>query len=125
MALTDTFVRQVKPTKPAGDKHADGGGMYLLVKPIGKYWRMDYRFDDKRKTLALGVYPSVSLAQARRRRDDARKLLAEAPPIDPGRAKRTEKLTRAAAAAQTFEVVARQWLSKTRPGWHRSENAFL
>jgi integrase len=87
--------------------------MYLLVKATGKYWRMDYRFDDKRKTLALGVYPAVSLAQARKRRDDARKLLAESPPIDPGHAKRTEKLTRAAAAAQTFEVVARQWLSKT------------
>ena len=113
MALTDTFVRQVKPTKPAGDKHADGGGMYLLVRAIGKYWRMDYRFGDKRKTLALGVYPDVSLAQARRRRDEARKLLAEDPPIDPGHQRRTEKLTRAAAAAQTFEVVARQWLNKT------------
>jgi hypothetical protein len=41
MPLTDTFVRQVKPSKPSGDKHADGGGMYLLVKPTGKYWRMD------------------------------------------------------------------------------------
>ena len=64
MALTDTFVKTVKPTKAAGDKHADGGGMYLLVKDAGKYWRMDYRFEDKRKTLALGVYPAVSLAKA-------------------------------------------------------------
>ena len=58
MALTDTFVRQVKHTgKASGDKHADGGGMYLLVKAGGRYWRMDYTHASKRKTLALGVYP--------------------------------------------------------------------
>lgn len=62
MALTDTFVRQVKPGKAAGGKYADGGGMYLLVKEAGKYWRMNYRFLGKCKTLALGVYPAVSLA---------------------------------------------------------------
>lgn len=61
MALADAFVRQVKHTgKPAGDKHTDGGGMYLLVKAGGKYWRMDYTHADKRKTLALGVYPPTS-----------------------------------------------------------------
>ena len=54
MALTDTFVRQVKHTgKASGDKHADGGGMYLLVKAGGRYWRMDYTHASKRKTLAL------------------------------------------------------------------------
>ena len=68
MALTDLFVRNVKHSgAPAGDKYADGGGMYLLVKSTGKYWRMGYRFVNKRKTLALGVYPNVSLAQARKR----------------------------------------------------------
>jgi hypothetical protein len=71
MPPTDTFVRQVKPIKPSGDKHADGGGMYLLVKPTGKYWRMDYRHLGRRKTLALGVYPAISLAKARKRRDEA------------------------------------------------------
>ena len=61
MALTDTFVRQVKSSvKPAGDKYTDGHGMYLHVKPAGKYWRFDYSFLGKRKTLALGVYPDVS-----------------------------------------------------------------
>jgi integrase len=110
MALTDTFVRQVKPTKQAGDKHADGGGMYLLVKASGKYWRMDYRYLDKRKTLALGVYPVVTLAKARKRRDEARALLADG--IDPGEAKRDERQTKAIAAAHTFEAVARQWLGK-------------
>nr|WP_315400349.1 integrase arm-type DNA-binding domain-containing protein [uncultured Duganella sp.] len=114
MALTDTGIRQLKHSgAPAGDKLSDGGGMYLLVTATAKCWRMNYRFGGKQKTLALGIYPAVSLAQARERRDDARKLLAAIPPIDPSRAKREEKLTRATASAQTFEVVARQWLTKT------------
>lgn len=61
MALTDTFVKNVKHTgAPSGDKHTDGAAMYLLVNTGGKYWRMNYRFADKRKTLALGVYPAVT-----------------------------------------------------------------
>lgn len=55
MALSDTFVKNVTPARAAGDKYADGDGMYLLVTPAGKYWRLDYRFLGKRKTLALGV----------------------------------------------------------------------
>ncbi|MDN2695962.1 integrase arm-type DNA-binding domain-containing protein [Janthinobacterium sp. SUN073] len=112
MALTDTFVRQVKPTRPTGDKHTDGGGMYLLVKEAGKYWRLDYRYLDKRKTLALGVYPAVSLATARKRRDEARELLAGG--IDPGQAKRDDQHAKTAAASHTFEAIARQWLRKTK-----------
>lgn len=112
MPLTDTFVKNIKPAgTPAGDKHRDGGGMYLLVNAGGKYWRMDYRFSEKRKTLALGVYPAVSLAKARQRRDKARELLADG--IDPGAAKQEEKQAIAAAAANTFESVAREWLAKT------------
>ncbi len=112
MAMTDIFIKTVKPTdKATGDKYADGGGMYLLVKTAGKYWRMDYRHDGKRKTLALGVYPDVSLANARTRRKDARELLAEG--IDPGQAKIDGKQAKAAAAANTFEIVARTWLEKT------------
>jgi hypothetical protein len=62
MPLTATFVKNEKHSgNPAGDKHADGGGMYLLVNASGKYWRMNYRFTGKRKTLALGVYPEVRL----------------------------------------------------------------
>jgi hypothetical protein len=111
MSLTDTFVRQVKPSKPSGDKHADGGGMYLLVKPTGKYWRMDYRHLGARKTLALGVYPAVSLVKARKRRDEARELIADG--VDPGVDKREKKRILIDAAANTFECVARQWLKKT------------
>jgi integrase len=85
--------------------------MYLLIKSAGKYWRMGYRFAGKQKTLALGVYPAVSLAKARQRREAARELLAEG--IDPSAAKSQEKQTRAAAAVNTFEAVAREWLMKS------------
>jgi integrase len=119
MALTDTFIKNLKATdKLAGDKFSDGGGMYLLVKTAGKYWRMDYRHIGKRKTLALGVYPDVSLAKARQRREKARELLADG--IDPGLAKRANKEAEANAAANTFEAVARSWLVKTAAD--RSEN---
>ena len=85
MALTDTFAKNIKPTGSAtGNKHTDGQGLYLHVKDAGKYWRMSYRFSGKQKTLALGVYPAVSLAKARQRRDKARELLADG--IDPGTA---------------------------------------
>jgi len=112
MALTDTFVKQVKHSgAPAGDKHADGGGMYLLVSRSGKYWRMNYRFADNRKTFSMGVYPAISLAQARKKREAARELLADG--IDPNAAKKEAKASRAAAAANTFELVGREWLAKT------------
>jgi integrase len=111
MALTDTFIRQVKHSgAPAGDKYSDGQGMFLLVKRTNKYWRMSYRFDRKQKTLAFGVYPAVSLALARRRRDDARKALAEG--IDPAQAKSAAKAAKEAEAANTFEALAREWLKK-------------
>ena len=112
MALTDTFIKNAKLNDTgAGVKHTDGGGMYLLVKSAGKYWRMSYRFAGKQKTLALGVYPAVSLAKARQRREAARELLADG--LDPSVAKSQEKRARASAAVNTFEAVAREWLVKT------------
>lgn len=116
MALTDTFVRNAKPgTSTAGTKFTDGFGMYLLVKHTGKYWRMNYRFQGKQKTLALGVYPMVSLAKARHRRDEARKLLADG--IDPNAAKRARKMAARVAAATTFELVAREFHATRAGGW--------
>jgi integrase len=112
MALTDTFVRTVKSTGEPGQKYTDGGGMYLFVTPSGKYWRLDYRYLGKRKTLALGVYPTISLSKARTRRAEAQAQLADG--IDPNLAKRQQKLAQAAAASQTFETVARTWLEKTK-----------
>lgn len=107
MELTATFIKNVKHTgKPTGDKHHDGEGLYLLVKAAGKYWRMDYtRPSGKRNTLAIGVYPAVSLADAREARAEARKLLAQG--IDPSTAKRTAKREAKQAAATTYEAVAR------------------
>ena len=114
MALNDTYIKN--STKHSGsvvgDKHADGGGMYLLVKAAGRYWRMDYRFAGKRKTLALGTYPEVTLADARQRREAARKQLAHG--TDPGAAKQAAKQVQAAVVANTFERVALDWLDKTK-----------
>jgi hypothetical protein len=81
MALTDTHIRNAKPDE--GDrKLGDGGGLYLLIRPNGsKWWRFDYRFNGKRKTISLGVYPDVGLKSARIARDEARKLLTQG--VDP------------------------------------------
>jgi integrase len=111
MALTDAFLRTVKPNGKAAAKYADGDGMYLLVTPAGKYWRLDYRFMSKRKTLALGTYPETSLAKARSRSKEARTMLADG--LDPSDEKRKAKQARLAKAAETFEQVSGLWLEKT------------
>ncbi len=91
MALTDAKIRAAKPTDKAY-KLTDGAGMFLLVHPNGsRYWRLRYRILGKEKTLALGVYPEVSLSEARTKRDEARKLISEG--IDPCEQKRVKKLS--------------------------------
>ncbi|MBA0204412.1 tyrosine-type recombinase/integrase [Pectobacterium aroidearum] len=106
MALTDIKVRSAKPEeKPY--KLTDGNGMFLLVHTNGsKYWRLRYRSDGKEKTLALGVYPEVSLSEARQKRDEARKLIAAG--VDPNEHKKAVK-TQQQDDEQTFEAVARAW----------------
>src|SRR6516165_3194943 len=112
MRLTDTRVRNAKPQAKAY-KLSDAGGMYLLVTPDGaRYWRLDYRFARKRRTLALGVYPIVTLSNARARREEARALLAEG--IDPGAAKKATKRAAKLASDSTFEAVAQEWLGNQR-----------
>lgn len=115
MPLTDKAVKNAK----AGDKPVklfDGGGMFLLVTPAGqRYWRLKYRVNGKEKLLALGVYPDVSLAVARKKRDQAREKLAAG--IDPNEAKREVKRTARIAAASSFEAVAREWFDNQRVGW--------
>ncbi len=116
MALADTFVRQVKHSgSAAGDKHSDSGGLYLHVKAAGKYWRMAYRHLGKQKTLAIGVYPAVGLAQARKARDAAKALLAQ--DQDPSQAKREEKAALKVAAANTFEAVALEFHQVKSESW--------
>jgi integrase len=115
MALTDTKVRSVKPREKSY-KIADGKGLFLVVKPNGsKYWRFRYHFGDKEKLLAIGIYPDVSLADARRKRDDARKLLAD--DTDPGIAKQLKKRAKKLAAENSFEAIAREWNIKFASKW--------
>lgn len=110
MPLTDTAIRKIKPAAKT-QRLFDGGGLYLEVSPNGgKWWRQKYRFLGKEKRLAHGTYPEVSLAEAREKRDAARKLLATG--IDPGEHKKAIKAATSERAANSFEVVAREWLGK-------------
>lgn len=110
--LTDTAIRNAKPAdKPV--RLFDGGGLYLEIAPSGgKWWRLKYRFGGKEKRYSLGVYPEVTLATARKKRDEAREKLAAG--IDPGEAKKAEKRASLLAAAHSFEVVARGWMSERK-----------
>lgn len=118
MALTAIEIKGAKP-KDKPYKLSDGGGLFLLVQPNGaKYWRMDYSFAGKRKTLAIGVYPDVSLSDARGRRDAARKQLAN--DVDPSAEKQAKKAAVVALTKNSFEIVAREWLSKFSKDWKES-----
>jgi integrase len=108
--LSDARVRSAKP-RSKQYKIADGEGLFLLIMPNGsKYWRLRYFFDDKEKLLALGVYPDVSLADARERRAQARKVLAVG--RDPGETKKEAKRLAGSKMSNSFEVVAWEWLEK-------------
>ena len=97
-------------------KLTDGGGLFLLVNPDGsKYWRMAYRFADKQKTLALGVYPDVTLSVARNKRYEARKLLTN--DVDPAMLKQVTKRASRVSAENSFEAIAREWYAKFSGEW--------
>jgi integrase len=115
MALSDTTIRKAAlPEKPK--KMADGGGLYLLLSPNGsKWWRLKYRFGGKEKLLSLGTYPDTGLADAREKRDGARRLLAQG--VDPGAQRRAEKVAGVERAANSFELIAREWLEVKQPEW--------
>src|SRR6516164_6940286 len=103
MALTDIACRAARCAPGRSrERFTDGNGMYLEVVPSGgKYWRLKYRFGGKEKCLALGTYPAVTLAHARRERDKARNQLAEG--TDPGAVRQAAKLAKQATARDTFE----------------------
>ncbi|MDR2240833.1 MAG: integrase arm-type DNA-binding domain-containing protein, partial [Zoogloeaceae bacterium] len=111
----DLSIRGLKPkVKPYRVPCVTGQGLCLEVAPSGgKLWRLRYYFEGKEKLLALGGYPAVGLAEARTRRDDARKLLANG--IDPGDVKKAQKAAKAERAANSFEVIAREWLARYAP----------
>lgn len=118
MPLTDTAVRNLKPAdKPF--KLADGGGMYLHVTPNGgKYWRLAYRLHGKQKIFALGVYPQVSLAEARQTRDTAKKLIKQG--IDPVADRQQTSQRKHDEQANTFELIAREWHKTKLLNWTES-----
>jgi integrase len=115
MPLTDIAIKKAKPEgKPY--RMADGGGMCLYVHPNGgKYWRMSYRFGGKQKTLALGVYPDVSLSDARERREQARKLLAN--DTDPGAVKQAQKAAKIETIDNSFATLAAELHKIRSPMW--------
>lgn len=112
--LTDPKCKNAKP-KGKAYKLTDEKGLYLEVHPGGaKYWRWKYRFGGKEKRLAFGVYPETGLKEARGKRDEARKLLANK--VDPGETRKAMKAARI-ADTETFEVVAREWFAKNAESW--------
>jgi integrase len=112
--LSDTKVRNAKPTSKQR-KLFDGGGLFLLVTPSGgKLWNMKYRFDGKERKLSFGTYPEISLADARAKREVARKQLAN--DIDPGAVKKAMKES-FTQETETFELIAREWHSRFISQW--------
>lgn len=122
MPLTDTMLRKLK-SDGTPTKLADSEGLYLYLSATGgKLWRMDYRFDGKRKTLSFGAYPTVSLKDARGKRDQAKELLAK--DIDPGAHKKAAKAEAEAIAkeqALTFAVVAQEWFDTKKDVYAASQ----
>ncbi|MDY0187585.1 MAG: integrase arm-type DNA-binding domain-containing protein [Syntrophus sp. (in: bacteria)] len=112
--LSDMKVKTAKP-KDKPYKLSDVDGLYLLVtEKGGKWWRFKYRFDGKEKLLSMGTYPEISLADARKRRDEARKLVAQR--VDPGAIRKAQKQAET-DETETFEVIAREWHTKFSPTW--------
>lgn len=115
MALNNVQAKNAKP-KEKPYKLTDGDGMFLLVQPNGsKYWRLKYRFNGKEKLLSMGVYPEISIIEARQKRQKSRELLRNG--VDPSEAKRDQKEQAILVAAQTFEKVAREWHENKLEGW--------
>jgi len=114
MPLTDPSIRNATPKGNPYKLH-DKDGLYVLVNRAGKYFRFDYRYAGKRKTLALGVYPKLSLKDARGKLQDARKLLEDG--IDPAQQKKLNKIMNHEKAANNFKAVAEEWFSKNKHTW--------
>lgn len=114
MPLSDTAARQAK-FNGKQQKLADEKGLFLLITSSGKYWRLKFRFGCKEKMLALGVYPEIPLKEARIKREDARRLLAEG--IDPSLVRKQSKIASRLASEHSFEVMAREWHQSQLARW--------
>ena len=115
MPLTDITIRTAKGAEKR-QRLNDGGGLYLEISPAGgKWWRFKYRFDGAEKRLSLGVYPDVSLKDARERRDELRRLLASG--VDPSANRKVQNAAKAQRAADSFETIGREWFAKQLPNW--------
>jgi len=116
MKLNDTKCKNAKPLDPPATsprKLADGDGLYLWIYPDGaKRWRFDYRLNGKRKVLSIGIYPEISLKEARDKKIEARKLVAEGK--DPSLEKKRKKLLNTRSSENTFEKVAHRWIETKR-----------
>ena len=120
MPLSDTQCKTAKP-KEKSYKLTDEKGLYLLVATTGgKWWRFNYRFEQKHKTLSMGTYPDTSLKQAREKRDEARKLVAAG--VDPGVNRKATKAAKAGVITNSFEIVAREWHTKQSASWTPSHS---
>ncbi len=121
--LSDHKIRKAKPQQKPFPLF-DGGGLFVLVTPTGgKLWRFKYRFGGKNKLLSFGSYPEISVASARRKREEARSQIAEG--IDPGQVRKAQKAAGVAAAESAFEVVAREWHEKFYDRWTPGHAATL
>lgn len=110
MPLTDTAIRSAKPQSRTV-KMFDGGGLYLELSPNGgKWWRLKYRLEGKEKRISLGTYPTIGLKEARQRREDAKKLIANG--IDPSIQRQAVKASVLSKEADSFEAMAREWFEK-------------
>jgi integrase len=120
MMLTNIQIKKAVPAqRPI--RLFDGGGLYLEVSPKGgKLWRLKYRFDRKEKRLSLGRYPEISLADARKRREAARELIAHG--VDPSEERKAKRAERDARLSNTFEAVAREWFEKQAANWAPSHS---
>jgi len=119
--LTAITIKQAKP-KEKDYKLFDGGGLFLLIRKDGsKYWRLKYRYGGKEKLLAIGVYPDISLSEAREKRSKAKKQLTDG--IDPSAFKQAQKLSRLEAAENSFEAIGIEWHLKTQHEWSEVHKA--
>ncbi len=116
--LTELAIRKAKATEKP-QKLFDSGGLYLEVPPRGnKRWRLKYRYEGKEKLISLGLYPTITLSEARVRRDEAKKLLAHG--IDPSQERQATQAAKFASESGRFEIVAREWFSKFQSQWAES-----